>query len=57
MVKMKEKKEKNSPSVKKKVAPVIPVLPWYYPGNTGIYPGIHPGIYPGILGILGPRYF
>ena len=48
MVKMKEKKKKNSTNVKKKVAPVIPLLTWYYPGNTGIYPSI----YPGILGIL-----
>ena len=48
---------KHKHKCKKKVALVIPVLIWYYPGNTGIYPDIYPGIYPGILGILGTPVF
>ena len=42
-------KNKMSTNVKKKVAPVILVLPWYYPGNTGSYAVI--------LGILGTPVF
>ena len=47
MVKMKKKIHKC------KVAPLIPVLIWHYPGNTGIYSDIYLCIYPRILGILG----